>query len=44
MQSRAPSDDMEAILAKTNAKDLQDNDKAGFLQKRSMYKHAWKSR
>lgn len=44
MESRAPSDDMEAVIAKTSAKDLQDNVKAGFLQKRSMYKHEWKSR
>ena len=44
MESRAPSDDMEAAIAKTSAKDLQDNVRAGFLQKRSMYKHVWKSR
>jgi len=44
MDSRAPSEDMDAVIAKTDAKDLQDNVKAGFLQKRSIYKHEWKSR
>ena len=44
MESRAPSDDMNAAIAKIDTKDLQNNVKAGFLLKRSMYKHEWKSR